>query len=205
MPPFQPASSFWCQNAMKGKDQNGKRQDPQRLKTRSHRRSPKKNAWFGEGKKNRGKDAVEFDARRFRSYPNWLSISARLSTKPGYRLIFLKKMPFASAWRLRMNSGCCFKRSNTHHRYFPTFSMKDWFGFFLQGLLSNDCDPIPSYPTHPLSAQFPIIPSAYLETLWYDSPQSQNQHPALQLIFPSPKIPGKHHRLFAKKRCMEET
>lgn len=91
MPPFQPANSFWCQNAMKGKDQNGKRQDPQRLKTRSQCRPPKKNAWFGEGKKNRGKDAVEFEARWFRSYPNWLSISARLSTKPCYRLIFLKK------------------------------------------------------------------------------------------------------------------
>ena len=118
MPPFQPANSFWCQNAMKGKDQNGKRQDPQRLKNPIPPQTTQKECLIWRRKKN-GKDAVEFEARWFRSYPNWLSISARLSTKPCYRKIFLKKNALCLSIKARNELRLLFQEIRHTWQIFP--------------------------------------------------------------------------------------
>lgn len=75
---------------------------------------PKRMPDLEKEKKNRGKDALEFEARRFRSYPNWLSISARLSTKPCYRLIFLKKNAFCLSVKAKNELRLLFPRDPTH-------------------------------------------------------------------------------------------
>lgn len=97
MPPFprglatNPPIVSGAKMQWKAKTKMAKDRTHSASKPRSHQRPPKKNAWSGRKKKLMEKILLILEANRFRNYPKWLSISARLSTKPCYRRIFFGK------------------------------------------------------------------------------------------------------------------